>query len=230
MPRRSARALVLAILAVAPACGDDAPSDPDGGGQVCTTPLAQRYLPLKVGASWAYDISEPGVDPRTKTSTVETFEDVGDRKTGVVAFRIRSEKLDGATVSWQEDRCTSIVRHREQSFDLGGARVSDQFYVPAKPRVDETPEHLTLGARWTVSYTEVEVDPVSGTKTTSKDETWSVEAVDESVTVPAGTFTALKVRKTTSGAADKLFWFAPGVGKVKEQGEQLEELRSVTMP
>ena len=75
----------------------------------------------------------------------------------------------------------------------------------------------------------MEVDKVTGqTATKSKDETWKVEAVDESVTVPAGTFSALRVRKTTSGAADKTFWFAKGVGKLKETGEQTEELKAVS--
>jgi hypothetical protein len=87
-----------------------------------------------------------------------------------------------------------------------------------------------LGATWTTAYTEVEVDPVVGTTTTSKDETWIVEGVDEAVTVPAGTFNALRVRKTTSGAADKTYWFVKGVGKVKEQGEQLEDLTAYSIP
>ena len=38
-------------------------------------------------------------------------------------------------VSWQEDRCTSVVRHREQNSDLNDALLTDQFYVPGKLRV-----------------------------------------------------------------------------------------------
>jgi hypothetical protein len=157
------------------------------------------------------------------------YQTVGDRKTGVTGYRIRTEKADGHVVSWQEDRCTSIVRHREQSFDAGSVLLSDQFYVPGKLRVDETPAHVAVGATWTTEYTEVEVDPVNGTSTVSKQEAWTVEAVDEAVTVPAGTFTCLKVRKTTSGQADKRFWFARGIGKIKEEGEQIEQLTSYTL-
>jgi hypothetical protein len=230
--RRELAGALAAVVAGLTGCGDDAPATTDdGGGTItCTEPLATRYLPLAIGATWTYDVSEPDTPARQKSNTVEALEDVGDRKVGVVGFRIRTEKLDGYTVSWQEDRCTSIIRHREQSFDAAGTLASDQFYVPGKLRVDETPEHLTLGARWSISYTEVEIDPVAGVKTVSKDETWSVEAVDEAVTVPAGTFTTLRVRKVTSGAADKTFWFARGVGKIMEQGEQREELRAYTLP
>jgi hypothetical protein len=148
----------------------------------------------------------------------------------VEAFRIRTEKANGSTVSWQEDRCTSIVRHREQSFDSANAMESDQFYMPSKLRIDETAEHLSVGARWTVAYEEVEIDPVAGETRVSKDETWSVEAIGESVTVPAGTFTTVRLRKITSGEADKQFWFAAGVGKIKEEGEQREELRAYSLP
>lgn len=221
---------VVAAVAAA-ACGDDAPTDDtDGGGVTCTAPAAERYLPMAVGASWTYNTSDMGGPVQVKTTTIETFEDVGDRKAGVVAFRFRTEKTVGHVVNWQEDRCTSVVRHREQSYDDAAVLLTDQFYVPGKLRVDESPAHVTLGATWATEYTEVEVDPVNGTTTVSKSETWSVEAVDEAVTVPAGTFNALKVRKVTSGAADKQFWFVKGVGKVKEQGEQLEELTAYTLP
>lgn len=231
------RLLLSSLLAaglLSTGCSDDAPSDLDsGGGEPCATALTERYLPLAVGASWTYDITDlvtPGSPTVTKSNTVETFEDVGGRKDGTVAFRIRTEKANGVTVSWQEDTCTGVVRHREQSFDAAAIMESDQFYMPSKPRIDESPERLTLGARWTASYQEVEVDPVAGETTVSKDETWTVEAVGESITVPAGTFTTVQLRKVTSGDADKRFWYAQGVGKIKEEGEQREELRAFSMP
>jgi hypothetical protein len=63
-------------------------------------------------------------------------------------------------------------------------------------------------------------------------ELWSVAAVNESVTVPGGTFTTIKLKKLSPGSASiRYFWFARGVGKVKEAGEvgsgdQTEELSS----
>jgi hypothetical protein len=196
----------------------------------CPAPLAERYLPMIVGASWTYDTSDQGGPVVRKATTIQALEDVGDRKKGTLAFRIRTEKVNGYVVSWQEDRCTEITRHREQSFDAAGALQSDQFYVPGKLRIDEVAAHVALGARWTTEYTEVEVSPSTGTTTVSKQETWLVDATAETVTVPAGTFTALKLRKMTSGQADKRYWFAPGVGKVKEEGEQVELLTAYTIP
>ncbi|HUQ08533.1 MAG TPA: hypothetical protein VM261_38845 [Kofleriaceae bacterium] len=232
------REQLIAMFAAAAlaACGDDAPPDGgDGGMEECLAPAADRYLPLAVGASWTYDTLDSSMtNPVTivKTSTVEALEDVGDRKAGVTAFRVRTGKsgTSGDVVSWQEDRCTSVVRHREQQFDVNDTLLTDQFYVPGKLRVDETPEHLSVGATWTTAYTEVEVDPILGTQTVSKDETWTVQAVDEMVTTPAGTFTCLKVGKATSGSAAKTYWFARGVGKIQETGEQTETLTAFTVP
>lgn len=234
MPPRSlplcASLVSLVGLAAAGACGDDAPvDDPVDARPACTTPAAERLLPLAVGTSWTYDTSDMGGPVEAKVTTVEALEDVGDRKAGITAYRIRTEKAAGHVVSWQEDRCSSIARHREQSYDGAGVLLSDQFYVPSKLRVDEAAEHVAMGATWTTEYTEVEEDPVNGTSTVSKSETWTVEATAEEVTVPAGTFTALKLRKTTSGNADKLYWFVAGVGKVKEEGENIELLTAYTL-
>jgi hypothetical protein len=236
MPRDSFLLVPAAVIAaILGACGDDAPSEIDGGLIECTTPSAERYLPLVIGATWTYDTSDMGAPVVVKTSTVEALEDVGERKAGVTAFRVRTVKTGGAgelgdVVSWQEDRCTSIVRHREQQFDPAAALVTDQFYVPGKLRVDESAARLTVGARYTISYTEVEVDNIPGDTTTTKDEVWMVEAVDEMLTVSAGTFLTLRVRKTTSGNADKTYWFVKGVGKVREMGEQIEDLTAYSIP
>jgi len=233
---RESPVLLIAVVGLASlaACGDDAPTDVDSGMvEPCTTPRAERYLPLAVGAMWTYDTTDtttPGAPVEVKTTAVQALEDIGDRKAGIMGYRMRTEKTGGYTVSWQEDACTAVLRHREQSFDAASTLVSDQFYVPSKLRVDETAAHTTLAAAWTVAFTEVEVDPVTGTVTVSKSEDWTVMGVDEPVTVPAGTFNALHLRKMTSGAADKQFWFVKGVGKVKEEGEQREELRAFTLP
>jgi hypothetical protein len=230
MQREKLWFLVLATALAA--CGDDAPTDIDAGMTECTTPASERYLPLVIGATWTYDTSDMGMPVVVKTSTVEAKEDVGERKTGVTAFRVRTGKSGGVgdVVSWQEDRCTSVVRHREQQFDVADMLLTDQFYVPGKLRVDELEGRLLVGARYTSSYTEVEVDNIPGDTTRTKDEVWMVEAVGEMVTVPAGTFSTLKLRKTTSGDADKTYWFAKGVGKVQEMGEQSETLTSYTIP
>jgi hypothetical protein len=233
---RSPASFTLAVALVAAplaACGGDdgTPVGPDAGEVGCQTPIAMRLQPLVMGATWTYAISEPMKPARNKTSTIEAFEDIGDRKAGTSGWRQRTEKLDGVAVSWSEDRCTSVVRHREKSFDDQNVLQSDQFYQPSKLRVDETPAHLATGATWTVSFTEVEVNPTTGMATlVSKDENWSVVSANESITTAAGTFETVHLHKLTSGAAEKDYWYARGVGKIKETGEQTEELTSYSIP
>jgi hypothetical protein len=209
------------------ACGSDDPDASDGGGQ-----SGERLLPMKVGASWTYRITDPSTGATgNKMSTVEVSEDVGGAKAGTIAMRVRTEKLDGVTVSWQEDVGTGIIRHREQAFDLGENLLLEETYSPHKLRIDETTNHLSSGASWTETYEETVTD-ANGTRTVSKSESWTVEAVDESITVPAGTFTTVRLRKVGSGlgASDKTYWFAPGVGKIKETGGQTEELMAYQIP
>jgi hypothetical protein len=235
----SAPALVLALVLL-PGCGDEiAPAAPDAStapvvdAGACATPASERLLPLAVGTSWTYQVTAAaGASPVLKKNTVEAYEDVGGAKAGTSAFRIRTEKTDGATVSWQEDRCDSIVRHREQSFSLAEVMTDDDVYQPSKMRIDESAAHLVVGASYTTAYSELHTDPATGLTTTkSKVEKWTVEAVDEAVTVPAGTFTCVRLHKVGAdqGQADKRFWFARGVGKIKEEGDQLEELASYTL-
>jgi hypothetical protein len=239
---REPRVILAAALAATllGGCGDElAPATPDAAPVVtvdagsCATPASARLLPLAVGTTWTYQVTaSAGATPVLKKNTVEAYEDVGGRKAGTQAFRVRTEKTDGATVSWQEDRCDAVVRHREQTFSLANALTDEQFYQPSKPRVDESAAHTALGATWTSAYTEVTVDPATGAETTkTKVENWTVEAVDEDVTVPAGTFRCIRLHKVgaDAGQADKRFWFAPGVGKIKEEGDQLEELASYAL-
>jgi hypothetical protein len=42
--------------------------------------------------------------------------------------------------------------------------------------------------------------------------------------VPAGTFDAVLLRKVSNASSEKNYWYARGVGKVKETGAQTEEL------
>jgi len=50
--------------------------------------------------------------------------------------------------------------------------------------------------------------------------------VGQTVTVPAGTFDNAIVLARTSDGSEKFYWFVAGVGKVKEEGGQTEELVS----
>jgi hypothetical protein len=240
MPRAklSAACLAAAMAAAAvllPACGGEEAGDDgavDGGSQVDAIPPAERHLPLATGRTWTWTVTPPApAAAYDKVQTVGALEDVGGTKAGVMAFRVETLGDDHRTVSWQEDTGQAVRRHKEETYapGPGGALQSTQVYVAYKLRLDEAGDRIGMGDSYTESYTETESDPGTGTmKTTAKVETWTVEAVDEMVTVPAGTFPCVRIKRMGDEAGDavKTYWFAKGVGKVKEVGSSTEELKS----
>ena len=189
-------------------------------------------IPLSVGARWTYHATDPasGMSGTTE-SKVEALNDMG--KAGVMAFQIRSTMLLGSTVNWQQDLGTSIVRQREQFFDSTGSMRSDYLFMPSRLRLDESPAHTVQGATWTETHTALVDDLTLGTKVTGTFMvTWTVEAVNEMVTVPAGTFSCLRVHRVQTGfsSSDEMHWFARHVGKVKETGPEPKDLTSYSIP
>lgn len=229
------RHVVVAWLACAclAACGGGSsePDAPPGDGQC---PTVGRYFPLETGNSWSYAVTDVGTgDKETKTQTVGPLEDVGGAKAGTMAYRLTTTKVGGMVTSWQEDTGDMVIRHRE--IDAAGAQMTDEIYEPNKVRVDETPPHITAGATWDVTYQEaVTNSQTQMTTTIAKTERWNVVSANEIVTVDAGSFCALKVRRTSMSDAgsksDKTYWFTRGVGKVKEEGtDQIELLTTYTV-
>jgi hypothetical protein len=232
-------AAVFGRLRLAAACGDpsgDPSGDPggdpdvDGGGPSTTpstrdaAPATGRYLPMAVGASWTYDIVDKGA-LGTKVQTIEAAEDLTGAKAGIRAYRVSTDHSTGTTtMSWQEDTGTAVVRHLEQSLTTGGSLRTDEVYRPGKLRLDEALDRTLAGTTFRETYTEDVVDFTTGLSTTAvKTEDWTVESVNDVIIVPAGTFTCLRIRRVSSMGSDKRFWFARGVGKVREEGELREE-------
>lgn len=219
----------VGLLVLAAACGTEEPGKRDGGAE--PPPLAERYLPLVVEARWSYRVTAPEVGlTATKHSTVEALEELGGEKAGISAFRIRTETGGAVTVSWHEQRGLLTLRHLEEARAPDGGMEESQRFEPYKLRFDHTEPHLVPGASWGEAYVE-HLTRGETTRRVSKTEAWTVEAVDEQVTVPAGTFSCIRVRRRSlTGQSDKTYWFARGVGKVKESGGQLEELETFTIP
>jgi hypothetical protein len=229
-----------ATALIAAGCGDDgqgAPVEPDAA-EGCSTPAAMRLQPQVVGASWTYTITDDGEPPLQRVSTIEAYEDIGGRKAGIMGYRQRSEtrtQFDPDpvrfAVHWSEDLCTSVVRHREQTYRPGEAPAADHYYLPSKLRVDESPARLVPGFSWALAYRWLEVNHATGVEVLhDEQEVWSVVSTSQVVTVPAGTFTTVHLHRQVSGARAKEYWFAPGVGEVRETGEETEELTAYHLP
>jgi hypothetical protein len=233
---RSLLFAAVAAFAIA-GCGGKDPADDEATPTPTPTEGNVRLLPMVTGATWTYRVTDAvtGV-VSDKTRTVEAYEDIGDRKNGIMGWRMRVDTENGWSLSWHEDLGPEggVVRHRKQNFDSAGVMKRDEFYEANKLRVDESPDHRIAGATWTENYTQMIVKPGLPEEVSPETRTWYVIAVSESVTVPAGTFDALRIHRTSpAGETDKTYWFVEGIGPVKEidtGGEEDGELVSWSIP
>jgi hypothetical protein len=207
-------------------CGSEDPSANAGGSGGGSS--TETLLPWATGNRWTYLVTEDGV-ATTKETTVGEEEPVGGTgpASAVSAFKVVTKKKDGAdqTVSWQAVVGDRVVRYREQSFSASsGALELEEHWDPHKIHVDWSPEHTEVGASWLEDYEETKL-PVGDTASTStRRDRWTVIASGEELTVGAGTFQDVVVFQKVGGETPKTYYYARGVGKLKETGGQTEEL------
>jgi len=210
-----------------PAAGNGGGGVPDPGGDA---PL----LPWQVGNSWTYRITKNGAVSE-KTTVVGDEEMVGGTgpNAEVLANHVTTDK--GAadhTESWQAPSATDpfrIVRYREQAFSASTGQLSSEtYYEPEKLHVDGSPEHTVAGATWLEKYSETALDVGQPPATHQVSERWTVVADNETLKVPAGTFSGV-IHLSKVGNSRKDYWYLRGVGKLKETGTQTEELTDYTL-
>ncbi len=190
-----------------------------------------RYQPLSVGDSWVYNVTDSGI-AYVKNSQVLSFEDIGGIAAGTMGYKVSETIKTSTQLTWYESTDTDVRRHHDQMLDANNNLSSEDWYTPYDLRVDESPDHLTAGATWTMSYMDAHTSASKPAATTTVTENWSTDAANEVVTVPAGTFSALKITRTnTADGTSKSQWFVPGVGKIRESNTtgHLEELTSYTI-
>ena len=225
--------LVLPILV---ACGPAATPRADGGTSHDAGAEPDAFgIPLVVNAVYRYWV----VDSRTgardlESHTVEALEDIGG---GKMAFRVRKTRLKGGvSVQYQQKLGPLNVYYSDNNEAANGALIRHDDYTPYRVRFDATAEHTGTGAEWTETYQQVETSPISGTVQTRETAMWKVLSGDATVTITATVATStrsyshcIQVSRTVAGAT-KTYWFAHGIGKVKESGGQEEELVSYSIP
>jgi hypothetical protein len=246
MRKRNTWMVELGLGMVLAGCGAAAPGTtasgqggsggdtPDGGTVVSA---GTAYFPLRLGIAWTYRVTDTSGASADKMTTVEALEP-GDGMNGPLAFRFRNESLAGATVNWQQLSGTAIVRYRQHVLDAAGNDTLEKTYAPSSVVFDESEGHLVAGATWNEMYAETKPNATGQPKTTQELVKWTVEATDDVVTVPAGVFTCIRVRRhhiSSANPVDEVTWFAPGTGSVKETGagplaDQMRELVSATLP
>ncbi|HEY5951011.1 MAG TPA: hypothetical protein VIV40_36215 [Kofleriaceae bacterium] len=216
--------LTLVSLLAAAACGSSSDATPDA-----PTNPGDRYLPWTVGSVWNYKLTDPQSPSTPKLNqptTIMRMEDVGGVHAGTIALVVHATQYNGSKDVWEAADGELDVRYKSVFYDAQAQMTGIDIDTPYRLKLDESFAHTTGGATWSTSFTEAS----NGGSPTTKNENWSVVSASEPVTVIAGTFTCLHVRRTSSGGTLQDYWYARGVGKVKETGGgQDEELMSYTI-
>lgn len=239
--------LVLSIASalILVACSDDGGGGPGGdGGSDAAVPVltdecreggiaaSGALLPVDVGNIWRYQVTEVGTGNPPYTKRQELTEEMTpDGATEPVIIQVTT-KANGQTVNWLRRVGDAIVRIRQMDYDADGNLERTTDYLPYKLRLDETPDRLEAGALYNDEYTAVITDP-NGLET-SRTETidqWLVVATDAPCATPWGTLSCVQIHRERmlGGVVSKDYFFAPGYGKVREDGGQIEELTDCSL-
>jgi hypothetical protein len=218
-------AFLILTASVALGCGG---KDPQEGGDAGTGDPSKPLLPWAEGYTWTYQVTDSAGVTTRKVRTIGALELVGGTgpNAATMANYVVTTKGDGTdeTRSWQGPDGDRVVRYREQSMTaVGGTVQQEEHWEPSKLHIDSSAEKTAAGASWAEKYKETKI-PAAGTPVTvDTTDLWTVVSPAESITVPAGTFTAVVFQKV-GGTSTKRYWYVRGVGKVKETGAQTEEL------
>jgi hypothetical protein len=251
-----ARGLALAALfstALAGCVGGEAPSDPydlgrrptleasAGAGSIDGPPPAagsrESHFPLVDGASWTYRHTNLLDDPWDETDDV-----AATTYKGQDAF-ILSDQEDA---QGEQTHSTHVIDGTRVYRAYKEVAVGDEVavttsYDPAFLRYDEAwtrnGDTVTLDDDWTqvcVTASTASSCAPGAIKPGTTTHTYTVLDTATELTVPAGTFAAVKIqRDNVTSPETKLFWFAAGVGKVREENPTtgaVEELSAYEIP
>lgn len=176
-----------------------------------------RYFPVKEGWVWTYKSSLEG---KTHTITMSKVSDAG------FTYTIQFDK-GSVDTRWRCD-ANGLSSPEYSGANFGGKTQQLNFKtVDSKGAI--IPNNLGIGSSWTYSFTlEGEMD---NSKLTNNMETSNKVVGLETVTVPAGTFKAVRIESTSTmkmsmnmggkakdlpaNVVQSISWYADGVGLVK---------------
>lgn len=208
---------------------DAGPGTPDANNGVCEEggrATTNSFLPQAVGNSWRYRVDElDGTPPAVKTqSNTEML--TPDEQTGEVIVQVTANN-SGTTESWFQRQGDRIVRLQQRDIDQSGALERTTLYLPHRLRIDENPDRLVTGATWTENYVREERSPLGAVlETENNSEEWSVINGDIACPGEWSEHRCVHLRRRTlaGSGTEKQYWFARGIGKVREEGGVVEEL------
>lgn len=210
------RAIRLSGIIALLGCGNTEPVDPptpDGG-------IEADYFPLVAGNTWTYRAEySPG---KTLVKTLSAPEPIPDDPHGRSAFKLTRTESDDPTdirYTWMGMDNERLVRYRKEWWSEGVLKTA-KVYDP--PFVRVVPAQMRAGGTWdSGSITRTDYNGAGDVEeVATKFYTFEVLSIDEVLTVEGQDLNCIKFRRLDSEDGDnKEFWFAAGIGKVKEWGK-----------
>lgn len=194
----------------------------------------QSHYPLIDGASWTYRHTSLTDRDWNETATMAAARD------GSFILSDEEDAQGEQTQSTLVVTGSRVFRTRKQVL-VDGEQVLETAYDPAFLRYDEAwtraGTSVTLDDAWTqrcVIESAASSCAAGAVETGVTTHVYTVLDLASRVTVPAGEFAAVKVqRDNPTDFETKLFWFAAGVGKVREENLEtgaVEELSAYEIP
>ena len=179
--------------------------------------LAASYLPLEVGAVWRYAITRD--DGRRGEGAVSVDGvDYGGSNGRATQYRIRQQLLDGTIWSWEGREAERVALEQEEIDDPAGNVLDESSYDPPITVIDERAERLAVGTKWPEAFISTSPNAKGHPKSKRAEAKWEIESLTDQVSVPAGTFVCLRVRRAQKHHPPVISWYAKGVGLVKQEG------------
>jgi hypothetical protein len=187
-------------------------SQEDAGHNQAPSIDAEEYFPLPHNAVWTYRHTKVGEGSWNEVVTLTAA--TGDEAPG---FKLVDEPNRDGEVTEQLWRWvgTAVMRISRREL-LNGNLVRLSTYDPGFTRFDT--RWTTAGFKETVTYTRTEQESGTGANAESRSQVFEVLSTAETVTIDDTTYEdCLLISRTRPDTADVgHYWFARGVGKVKE--------------
>ena len=191
-----------------------------GCGTIAPRPHARpnaSYLPLEVGALWRYAITADDGRQGTGSISVDGV-DYGGSNGAALEYRLREQLLDETVWTWDDREEGRVAREQQEIDDRTGTVLAEETFDPPLTVLDERRDRLTAGAKWPEIFLATTPNAKGHPRSKRAEVKWEVEALADPVTVPAGTFSCLRVRRTWKHHPAVVSWYAMGVGLVKQTG------------
>ena len=217
----------------------DAGGDREDAGDVPSVSVKDDYYPMVAGSVLTYRHSGDSApwDDKTEVSDAADWQG-NDAYLTKGAPDPKGETSENTIIRMG----TKLLRAHKKEFKAGVAQGTVD-YEPGFLRFDSAWAKVQDGHADQVSYKRTEKTAAGSViSEDNREHTFTVEKLHDSVTVPAGKFDdCMRVRRErirgnpakSADDDDKVLWFCPGIGKVKELSEiggGTEELVSCKIP